>query len=213
MKSKKSAFAVIAGPPNSGKSSLLNLLTGKDKAIVTDIKGTTRDYVTSEIVLENLPLELTDTAGIDEILALKSDAIEKTSQEKSLGILENADLVLFVLDSSEDDFQLQESYIKAITDKKIITILNKSDLPGKRNKTSLPARLDKAVLISTKTGEGIDDLKQEILQIYCSDEFDIYEPVVFTDRQRQLLKQLRQINSADKANLLITELLNGQLKV
>jgi len=205
--------AVIAGPPNSGKSSLLNLLSGRDKAIVTDIEGTTRDYVAVEIVLENLFLELTDTAGIDEILALKSDAIEKTSQKKSLSVLENADLVLFVLDSSKDDFPLQKGFIEAMEDKKIITILNKSDLPSKLRKTSLPARLDKTVSISIKTGEAIDDLKREILRICCVGELDIYEPIAFTPRQRRLLKQLCEINSADEANLLITELLNGQLNV
>lgn len=205
--------AVIAGPANSGKSSLLNLLCGKDKAIVTDIEGTTRDYVAVEIVLENLFLELTDTAGIDEIPALKSDAIEKTSQKKSLGTLENADLVLFVLDSSKGDPQLQDRLIEAIADKKIIAVLNKSDLPSKLTKTSLPIRLDKVVSISIKTGEGIDALKEQILRICCVDELDIYEPIAFTPRQRGLLKQLSKINSADKANLLITELLKGQLNV
>jgi len=205
--------AVIAGPANSGKSSLLNLLCGKDKAIVTDIEGTTRDYVAVEIVLENLFLELTDTAGIDEILALKSDVTEKTAQKKSFGILENADLVLFVLDSSKDDSQLQKGIIEAIADKKIITVLNKSDLPSKLEKTSLPAKLNKTVSISTKNCEGIDALKHEILRICCVDELDIYEPIAFTLRQRGLLKQLSKINSADKANLLITELLNGQLNV
>jgi len=205
--------AVIAGPTNSGKSSLLNLLCGKNKAIVTDIEGTTRDYVAVEIMLENLFLELTDTAGINEVLALKSDVTEKTAQKKSLGILENADLVLFVLDSSKDDPQLQDSLIEAIADKKIITVLNKSDLPSKLKKTSLSARLDKSVSISTKTGEGIDALKQEILRTCCADELDIYEPIAFTPRQKGLLKQLSKINSADKAKLLITELLNGQLNV
>ena len=94
-----------------------------------------------------------------------------------------------------------------------IVILNKSDLPNKLRKTSLPAGLDKSVSISTKNCEGIDDLKQEILRTCRADEFDIYEPVAFTQRQRLLLKQLSENNSADKANLLITELLNGQLNV
>ena len=205
--------AVIAGPPNSGKSSLLNLLCGKYKAIVTDIEGTTRDYVAVEIMLENLFLELTDTAGIDEIIDIKADIIEKTSQKKSLRTLKKADIVLLVLDSSKDRSQLQAGFIEAIADKKTIVIFNKSDLPNKLKKPFLPSGFDKNVSISTKTGEGIDDLKQEILRTCCADELDIYEPVAFTQRQRLLLKQLSENNSADEANLLITELLNGKLNV
>lgn len=205
--------AVITGPPNSGKSSLLNLLCGKDKSIVTDIEGTTRDYVTAEIMLENFFLELTDTAGINEIIDSNTDLIEKTSQKKGLGILKEADLVLFVLDSSKNDSQLQASLIEAVSNKKIIVCLNKSDLPTKLKKTSLPMELGKTVSISTKNNEGIDELKQLILRTCCMDELDINEPVAFTMRQRQLLKQLSEINSANEANLLITELLNGQLNV
>ena len=205
--------AVIAGPANSGKSSLLNLLCGKEKAIVTNIEGTTRDYVTAEIMLENFFLELTDTAGIDEVLALKSDVIEKKSQQKSLGILENADIVLLVLDSSKYYSSLPKSLFNAIANKKIIVCLNKSDLKSKIRKKDLPTNLDKIVSISTKTCEGIDNLKQEMLQMCFVKELDIYEPIAFTKRQLRLIKQLSENNSADDANLLITELLNGQLNV
>ena len=205
--------AVIAGPANSGKSSLLNLLCGKNQAIVTNIEGTTRDYVTAEIVLENLFLELTDTAGIDEVLALKSDVIEKKSQKKSLGILENADIVLLVLDSSKYYSPLPSSLFDAIANKKTIVCLNKSDLTSKLTEKDLPAKLGNIISISTKTCEGIDNLKKDILQTCFADEADIYETIAFTERQLRLIKQLSENNSTDNVNLLITELLNGQLKV
>jgi len=118
---------VLIGPPNTGKSTLLNFLAGRQKSIVTDIKGTTRDWVSAQCRVGPLHAELIDTAGLDEAL---DDTIEKTSQQKSLEILDKADLVLLVLDNSQPNDQLDEYILKKIAGRKILTILNKSDLPS-----------------------------------------------------------------------------------
>ncbi|GAI47024.1 unnamed protein product, partial [marine sediment metagenome] len=138
---------VIAGPPNSGKSTLLNCICGKQKAIVTDIKGTTRDWVSAKCQIGSLSAELIDTAGLDEKLAATPENIlAKKSQEKTARILEQADLVLLVLDNSQPIDQLDGRLIEKITGKlvlseaegKILTVLNKSDLPAKLNAAKLP---------------------------------------------------------------------------
>ena len=137
--------AVIAGPPNTGKSTLLNCLCGKPKAIVTDIKGTTRDWVSAHCRIGPLSVGLIDTAGLDEKLAAESDAPDKESQIRAVQILEDADLVLFVLDNSQTAEQLDGKLLEKITDKKILTVLNKSDLPTKFNADRLPKILTNTV--------------------------------------------------------------------
>ncbi len=116
------ARAVIAGPPNSGKSTLLNCLAGRQKAIVTDIKGTTRDWVSAECRIGPLSVEIIDTAGLDEEFGEKAGVIEKASQEKAIQLLEEADLVLLVLDSSQPAAQPGQRLIEKIAGKKVLTV-------------------------------------------------------------------------------------------
>ncbi len=105
--------AALIGPPNSGKSTLLNCLAGRQKAIVTDIKGTTRDWVEAVCRIESLSLRLIDTAGLDEKLPAPKDTIEKAAQKKSVQILEQAELVLLVLDNSQTNDRLDERILGA----------------------------------------------------------------------------------------------------
>ena len=206
--------AVIVGPPNSGKSTLLNCLCGRQKAIVTDIKGTTRDWVSGRFQVESLSAELIDTAGLDEKLTLGGeDTVEKIAQERTGQILEEADLVLFVLDGSEPAEQVDEKLLARIRDKKVLTILNKSDLPGKLDAEKTPAMLSARVQISAKLGTGIEELREKIRQICGVAGFDLRAAVCVTDRQEKLLKQLKGAGSKDKAVSIITELLNGRLVV
>jgi len=110
---------VLSGPPNTGKSTLLNYLAGRQKAIVTDIKGTTRDWVSTRCKIAPLSVELIDTAGLDEKLSATSkETIEKLSQQKTAEVLEKADIVLLVLDSSQTADQLDEKLLEKIADKK-----------------------------------------------------------------------------------------------
>ncbi len=204
---------VIAGPANSGKSTLLNYLAGKQKSIVTDIKGTTRDHVTAECQIGPLAARLIDTAGLDQTPPADPDTLEKIFQEKTVEILGKANLVLLVLDNSRPDNQLGEHLLEKIADKKVLTVLNKSDLPPKFDAAKLPELLSNTVLISAKSGAGIENLCKKIQQSCGVSDFDLKTTVCFTSRQETLLKQLQQAKSKDHALSIITELLNGPLRV
>ncbi len=204
--------AVLTGPPNSGKSSLLNCLAGRQKSIVTEISGTTRDWVTAECLIDSVSLELTDTAGLDEKPPDAPGNIEKAARKKALETLEQADLVLLVLDSSQSE-KLDDQFIQKFANKKTITILNKCDLPAKFDTDKLPDFLSNTVKISAKTSDGIDKLTEKILQTTGTAEFDLQNAVCFTDRQVNLIRQLTTIKSKEQAASIITELLNGRVYV
>jgi len=203
--------AALIGPPNSGKSTLLNYLAGRQKAIVTDIKGTTRDWVEAVCRIESLSLRLIDTAGLDEELLGSEDTVEKASQKKSVQILEQADLILLVLDNSQPDEQLNERIIDRIANKRIITILNKCDLPAEFETGKLPGFFSDTVQISAKESTGIEDLLEKIRQITGVADFNLKTAVCFTDRQENLLQQLKNAKSKQQAASIITELLKGQI--
>jgi tRNA modification GTPase len=205
--------AALIGPPNSGKSTLLNCLAGRQKAIVTDIKGTTRDWVEAVCRIESLCLRLIDTAGLDEKLPAPKDTIEKTAQKKSVQILEQADLVMLILDNSQTSDQLDERLVEKIAEKFVLTCLNKSDLPPKFDTRKLPETLSNSVQISAKEGTGIENLIEKIRRICGVADFDLKTPVVFTSRQENLLKRLKNAKSKQQATSIITELLNGRLRV
>ncbi|MGA2679793.1 MAG: GTP-binding protein [Sedimentisphaerales bacterium] len=207
---------VLAGPPNTGKSTLLNQLCGRQKAIVADVKGTTRDWVSANCQIGSLAVELIDTAGLDEKLA---DDIGKAAQQKTAEIINQADIVLLVLDNSEPVNQIDKSITNISANKKVLMVLNKSDLPFVTQcRTGLPCLLNmcnmpNAVSISAKLGSGIDYLCDEIVRLAGVENFDPNKPVCFTPRQEQLLAQLTKLKSKDAAHTLITELLSGPLNV
>jgi tRNA modification GTPase len=206
--------AAIVGPPNTGKSTLLNCLAGRQKAIVTDIKGTTRDWVSARCKIGPLLVEFVDTAGLDEELAAAPKGIvEKASQQKSVEILDKADLVLLVLDNSQPVNRNDVRLLEKITDKKLLTVLNKSDLPTRFDTEKLPKILDDTVQISAKLETGIENLTRQIQQLAGVADFDLHTAVCFTDRQESFLKQLKNAQSKPQAVSIITELLNGQLPV
>jgi len=204
--------AAIIGPPNSGKSTLLNCLCGKQKAIVTDIKGTTRDWVSARCKIGSLSVELIHTAGSGERPApTLEDTIEKEAQQKAVEILESADLVLLVLDNSETSDQLDQGLLEKISGKNVLTILNKSDLPAAFDTGRLPRELADAVQISAKFGTGIEKLVEKIPQICGVADFDLRTAICVTGRQENLLKQLQKAKSEQQATSIITELLNGNM--
>ena len=218
----------IVGPPNTGKSTLLNCLAGRQKAIVTEIKGTTRDWVSARCQIGPLSVELIDTAGLDEkLVATAKDSVEKAAQRKTAEILEEADLVLLVLDGSQTADQLDDRLFEKIPGKlvpstssgqalseiegKVLTLLNKSDLPAKFDTAMLPEMLGNTVQISAKFGTGIENLTEKIREACGVADFDLQQPVCFTSRQEDLLGQLKKAKSKQEAALIITELLNGKV--
>lgn len=197
---------VIAGPPNSGKSTLLNCLAGRQKAIVTDIAGTTRDWVGAKCRIESLLMELIDTAGLDDGLKV-DDSIDRRSQEKTVELLEGCDLVLLVLDGSRAAAEYKGSGVApAIDGRKVVAILNKSDLGAELNPEELELDFDGWVRISAREDCGIDELIDEIRTVLGIADFDVTQPICFTDRQRRLLSDLGQAKDKRQAKSLITEL-------
>jgi tRNA modification GTPase len=206
---------VLAGPPNTGKSTLLNQLCGRQKAIVADTKGTTRDWVSANCQIGSLVLELIDTAGLDDKFA--SD-VEKAAQQTTMELVNQADIVLLVLDNSEPADQIDKSFTNILANKKVLAVLNKSDLPFVAQRSgNLPClfetgNMPNAVSISAKLGSGIDYLCDEIQRLAGVENFDPNQPICFTARQEQLLTQLSKAKSKDAAHTLITELLSGNCK-
>ena len=157
---KNGIGVAIVGKPNVGKSSLLNFLIKEDRAIVTDIAGTTRDIITAPINIGHIPIKLIDTAGLRDT----TDIVEKIGQERTKKAVDKADLVLCVVDISQEISKADINIIENIQSKKII-IANKNDKNNNFNIQELK-KYGETVLISAKTGQGIDDLEKAIANMY-----------------------------------------------
>ncbi len=157
----------IVGKPNVGKSSLLNALLMKDRAIVTEIPGTTRDIIEEYVNIKGIPLKIIDTAGIRQAY----DLVEAEGIKRTLKAIEEAELVLLVLDSSREIDSLDMEIIQKVKDKKVIVILNKKDIRSKE--FNLPEELKNKpmVEISALTGEGIDELRELIFNTSISNKY------------------------------------------
>ncbi|WP_412989314.1 tRNA uridine-5-carboxymethylaminomethyl(34) synthesis GTPase MnmE [Pediococcus siamensis] len=154
----------IVGHPNVGKSSLLNRMLHEDKAIVTDVAGTTRDVLEEYVNVRGVPLKLVDTAGIRET----NDKVEKIGVERSRKALQTADLVLLVLDSSQPLSDEDQQLIQATDEAKRIIILNKTDLPMALDTDELfnSVSEDEVIRTSATKGAGLDDLKEKIAKLF-----------------------------------------------
>ncbi len=194
----------IVGPPNSGKSTLLNCLCGRDMAVVTDIAGTTRDWISATCRVESLLLELTDTAGLDEDTAL-AEAIEAESQDRTRRIIRDSDLVLLVLDGSRPCWEFR---CDALAGQKTIVVLNKSDLPRRLSADNLQFDCPDCVSISARDNTGIDELVAAIGRVTGADGFDIAGAVCFTARQNELVTAISAVKTSQRAKTLIARLLN-----
>lgn len=191
---------VITGPANSGKSTLLNCLSGRQKAIVADIAGTTRDWVSAKCKIGPVLVELFDTAGLDELTAKKNE-IERNAQKIAREMIEKSDAVLYVTDGTEKSSHGRLGWLK---DKRVLLLRNKCDLLSDRQKAELPAGL---IAISAKNADGIDDLSAALTELLKVKNFDMNTPVCFTDRQIALVTSLSRAKKPADAKRLITELL------
>lgn len=201
---------VLVGPPNSGKSTLLNALAGREKAIVTDIPGTTRDWVSAEIRIPPLTATIVDTAGLDPTLATVG-GIDQAAQRKSLEAVHRADLVLLILDASRPAEQLSGTVGDLLVGRRTIVVLNKADLPQKLDARSLPAHLRQSVQISAKQETGIEGLIRAVHGVCGVFKIAPEGAVTFTDRQRALLERLAMSQTSAEAGACGTELLHGPL--
>lgn len=176
---------VIIGKPNAGKSSLMNLLLGADYAIVTDVAGTTRDILEKDYNLDGIILHITDTAGIRNT----EDAVEKIGVERAKRSLEEADLVLHVVDSSAEPDGEDEEILSLIREKKVIVLLNKCDLSPVVTKEQLEDRLGVPVIVcSAKFGDGMDELTEQIKAMFLHGEVTYNDEVYITNlRQKECL--------------------------
>ena len=181
---------VILGKPNAGKSSLLNLLLGEDRAIVTDIAGTTRDVLEEYINLHGITLKIADTAGIRQT----EDIVEKIGVSKAKEMAADADLILYVVDSSVPLDENDEEIIKILQEKKTIVLYSKTDLESAIDIEDLKSRINQPVIpISAKEETGITDLEEKIREMFFSGEIDFNDEVYITnERHRQELLKAQE---------------------
>lgn len=169
---------VILGKPNAGKSSLLNVLVGEERAIVTDIAGTTRDTLEEHIRLQGISLNVVDTAGIRDT----DDVVEKIGVNKARGAAEDADLIIYVVDASIPLDENDRDIIEMIRGRKAVVLLNKTDLEQVVSKEQLEQETGHVVIpISAKEETGIEDLEQEIKSMFYEGEIDFNDEVYVTN--------------------------------
>lgn len=188
---KNGIKTVIVGRPNVGKSSILNKLLKEEKAIVTDIEGTTRDTVEGEILLDGILLNIIDTAGIRKT----EDKVEKIGVEKSLSKIEEADLVILVINGSEELTETDKELLEETKDKTRIIVINKDDLKNKVNLNN-----NNIVYTNTLTDEGILTLVEKIKELFNLEQIKTKDYTYLSNtRQITLAKQaLKNLLDAEK---------------
>lgn len=186
---------IIIGKPNVGKSSILNRLLDEEKAIVTDIEGTTRDTVEGSITINGVSLNIIDTAGIRET----EDIVEKIGVEKSLSLINEADLIVIVLNNNEELTEEDKKILTACKDKKVIVVINKSDLERKINLDDI--KYQNIVYTNTIDLNGINSLKEKIVELFNLNELE--------QQDYTYLSNVRQISLAKDAYQILEEVDNG----
>lgn len=187
---KEGIRTVIVGRPNAGKSSILNMLLGEDRAIVTDIEGTTRDTLEELINIDGISLNMVDTAGIRDT----EDLVEKIGVDKAKDSIKDADLVLYIVDGTtpldENDFKIMD----IIKDKKSITIINKNDMDIVVDNLLITSRIDtKIIELSAKQGTGKDILHNLLKEMFFNNEVSYNDELYITNlRHKNLLYDAKE---------------------
>ncbi len=202
---KNGINVAIVGKPNVGKSSLLNKLLDKERAIVSDIPGTTRDTIEETIIIDGIVFVFGDTAGIRNT----KDTIEKIGVDKSIELLNNADVVISMFDLSKELDAEDLKILDFIKDKKKIIIANKSDLEGfnlDRLKEKYDIKAEDIIEMSTKEEKGIDDLKQKLVQMFNINAIEQNDENILTNERHKeavdsTIASLKNIQDSLKANL------------
>ena len=197
---KEGINVALIGRPNVGKSSLLNCLLEQDKAIVTDIAGTTRDFVEGIISIDGIILNIIDTAGIRQT----NDIVESIGVNKSIDLIDKSDLVILLLNNNEEITEEDIELLEKIKDKNYIIVINKNDLESHINIEKLDK--DKIIYISALNNSGIDKLKEKIKEIFNFDKITTSDLTYLTNARslsllRQSLNSLNDIKIGLKNNL------------
>lgn len=177
----RGVHTAIVGKPNVGKSTLMNMLTGYERSIVTHIAGTTRDVVEETVRLGDVVLRLADTAGIHDT----SDEVESIGVNMAREKLERATLILAVFDSSQALDQQDEKILEYCRGKNCIAVINKSDLEEKLDEEKINAAIETSVKISAESGSGYDELQAAVERILGTDKVDTSSAMLTTERQRR----------------------------
>ncbi len=190
--------AAIIGKPNAGKSTLMNLLTGYDRSIVTDVKGTTRDVVEETVNVDGCILRLSDTAGIRET----GDTVEKLGVERSREKIRRCAVVIAVFDSGEALSKEDIDLIELCKDKPVIPVLNKNDKENLIDIDYIISALGEPVVMSAKDGTGLQELKERITTLLGTKNFDPNAAMLANERQRQCcIRALDSLRDAENALL------------
>lgn len=192
----------IIGRPNVGKSSLLNALIEEEKAIVTDIAGTTRDIVEGVTSIKGIPLNIIDTAGIRK----SNDVIEEIGIKKSLEAIDKADLVLFMINNNEEITDEIVELFRKVKEKKYIVIINKIDLPTEIELSKLELKENEVIKMSVKENIGIEELKEKIIELYDLEEIETKDLVYLTNARsisilKECLNKIKDVEQGIENNL------------
>ena len=187
---KEGINTVIVGKPNAGKSSLLNILANKEKAIVTDIPGTTRDIIEERIVINDIILNIIDTAGIRDT----DNVVERIGVDKTFQEIDNADFIIYVVDSSIPLDDNDSRIIDKIQNKKCVCLFNKSDLETVVKEEDISNKIDgKIISFSAKDSVGLDELEEEIKNLFFDGKISSNDETIITNvRHKDLLCKCRE---------------------
>ncbi|MCM1308921.1 MAG: tRNA uridine-5-carboxymethylaminomethyl(34) synthesis GTPase MnmE [Butyrivibrio sp.] len=194
---------VIIGKPNVGKSSILNILAGYDRAIVTDIAGTTRDTIEEQINLDGITLNLIDTAGIRET----DDVIEGIGVERARTLASEADLILYVADSSTSLDGSDYDILEIIKERRTVVLLNKSDLEQATTADMLNKVTDaKVISVSAKDNAGFEELSDYVVELFANGELDFNDEIYITGERNKAalenaLESLNQVRNSIEAGM------------
>lgn len=198
---KEGIKTLIIGKPNVGKSSLMNFLLNENRAIVTEIPGTTRDTIEEQVNINGIPLNIIDTAGIRKT----EDEVEKIGVEKALNKINEADLIMMVLDSSKELEEEDIEILKLIENKKVIYIKNKTDLEEKLNLDEYKNIEEMVINISVLKNEGLEKITNTIQSMFFEGKIDLENDLIINNaRQKNLL-----INAAKNLEEVLNSIDNG----
>lgn len=200
---KEGINTVIVGKPNAGKSSLLNRLVREERAIVTEVAGTTRDILEEKIILNGIELNVIDTAGIHAT----EDIVEKIGVERARKYAGNADLIIYVVDSSIPLDENDEEIIQMISDRNVIALLNKSDLDSVITEEDLRLKLNKEVIpVSAKENRGIDLLEDAIEKMFFHGKINFNDEIFITN-----VRQKEAIGKANESLKMVLQSIKNQM--